>query len=91
MGAICGVNDRAYRQLRRFFQHRHQQSYPIYTSDQSFEQKSCRSGKPVSSCGDSIDRHTIETANPKGKWVGLCGEMAGDPLATQLLLGLGLD
>ena len=34
---------------------------------------------------------TIETARTKSKWVGLCGEMAGDPLATPLLLGLGLD
>ena len=34
---------------------------------------------------------TIKNAHSKGKWVGLCGEMAGDPLATKLLLGLGLD
>lgn len=34
---------------------------------------------------------TIRAAHAKGKWVGLCGEMAGDPLATPLLLGLGLD
>lgn len=33
----------------------------------------------------------IEAAHAKGKWVGLCGELAGDPLATPLLLGLGLD
>jgi len=37
-----------------------------------------------------IDR-TIRAAHAQGKWVGLCGEMAGDPLATPLLLGLGLD
>ncbi|MCE1254647.1 MAG: phosphoenolpyruvate--protein phosphotransferase [Anaerolineae bacterium] len=35
--------------------------------------------------------HTIRAAHAKGKWVGLCGEMAGDPLGTPLLLGLGLD
>ena len=34
---------------------------------------------------------TISKAHEKGKWVGLCGEMAGDPMATKLLLGLGLD
>lgn len=34
---------------------------------------------------------TIRSAHKKGKWVGLCGEMAGDSLATPLLLGLGLD
>jgi phosphoenolpyruvate-protein phosphotransferase len=34
---------------------------------------------------------TIRAAHKKGKWVGLCGEMAGDPLAAPLLLGFGLD
>ncbi|MEW5957156.1 MAG: phosphoenolpyruvate--protein phosphotransferase [Chloroflexota bacterium] len=33
----------------------------------------------------------IQAAHQHGKWVGLCGEMAGDPLAVPLLLGLGLD
>lgn len=29
-------------------------------------------------------------AEAGGKWAGMCGEMAGDPLATPLLVGLGL-
>jgi phosphotransferase system enzyme I (PtsI) len=33
----------------------------------------------------------IDAAHIEGKWVGMCGEMAGDPLAIPLLLGLGLD
>jgi len=33
----------------------------------------------------------IEAAHEHGKWVGLCGELAGDPLAAPALLGLGLD
>jgi len=37
-----------------------------------------------------IDR-TIQCAHEKGKWVGLCGEFAGEPLAVPILLGLGLD
>jgi phosphotransferase system enzyme I (PtsI) len=36
-------------------------------------------------------RRIIERGHKKGVWVGMCGEMAGDPLATILLLGLGLD
>lgn len=39
----------------------------------------------------TLIERTISAAHKEGKWVGLCGEMAGDPLATPLLLGLGLD
>jgi len=33
----------------------------------------------------------IDAGHKKNAWVGMCGEMAGDPLATVLLVGLGLD
>ncbi|MGF7045981.1 phosphotransferase system enzyme I (PtsI) [Paenibacillus sp. DS2015] len=33
----------------------------------------------------------IEAAHKEGRWVGMCGEMAGDTTAIPLLLGLGLD
>jgi len=35
-------------------------------------------------------RIVIEAANTEGKWVGMCGEMAGDLQAIPLLIGLGL-
>ena len=34
---------------------------------------------------------TIDNAHSEGKWVGLCGELAGEPIAAPILLGLGLD
>ncbi len=36
-------------------------------------------------------KHVIESAHKEGKWAGMCGEMAGEPMAAPLLLGLGLD
>jgi phosphotransferase system enzyme I (PtsI) len=36
-------------------------------------------------------REVIRAAHARGKWVGLCGELAGEPLAIPILLGLGLD
>lgn len=36
-------------------------------------------------------RRIIERGKQENVWVGMCGQMAGDPLATILLLGLGLD
>ncbi len=38
----------------------------------------------------AIDR-TVDAAHDEGAWVGMCGEMAGDPDLTELLVGLGLD
>ena len=35
--------------------------------------------------------HVIKSAHDMNKWVGMCGEMAGDPIAVPILLGLGLD
>jgi multiphosphoryl transfer protein len=36
-------------------------------------------------------KHVVDAAHARGKWVGVCGEMAGDPRLTRLLLGLGVD
>lgn len=35
--------------------------------------------------------HTVRMGHERGIWVGLCGEMAADPVMTPLLLGLGVD
>lgn len=36
-------------------------------------------------------RQAIEAAHDNGRWIGMCGELAGMPMAIPLLLGLGLD
>jgi multiphosphoryl transfer protein len=34
---------------------------------------------------------TVKAAHEAGKWVGVCGAMAGDPAGAAILLGLGVD
>lgn len=36
-------------------------------------------------------KNVIDSSHEEGKWTGMCGEMAGDPLAASILLGMGLD
>ncbi|KAA3659879.1 MAG: phosphoenolpyruvate--protein phosphotransferase [Calditrichaeota bacterium] len=36
-------------------------------------------------------KNIISAAHQKGTWVGMCGEMAGNPLATLILIGLSID
>ena len=33
----------------------------------------------------------VQAAHAEGKWVGVCGELGGDPLAAPVLIGLGVD
>ncbi len=35
-------------------------------------------------------RQVVKAAQPHGKWVGVCGELAGDPVAIPVLVGLGV-
>ena len=46
---------------------------------------------PFNSAVIKLIAMTIKGAHKNNRWVGLCGEMAGNPLATPLLIGLGLD
>jgi phosphotransferase system enzyme I (PtsI) len=57
-----------------------------------------RTNETVASLADPLHpavirliHQVIQAAHQQGKWVGLCGEMAGNPQAVPLLLGLGLD
>jgi phosphoenolpyruvate-protein phosphotransferase len=57
-----------------------------------------RTNEKVAHLGDALHpailrqiKMVIEAAHAKGIWVGLCGELAGDPQAIPILLGLGLD
>ena len=36
-------------------------------------------------------KHIVDTGHQHGLWVGMCGEMAGEPALSLLLLGLGID
>lgn len=47
--------------------------------------------QPFSPALFRIFKMVIDSAHAKGKWVGLCGELAGQKEALPALLGLGLD
>jgi len=36
-------------------------------------------------------KQIVDAGHQKGAWVGMCGEMASDPIAIMILVGLGLD
>ncbi|HEY5651989.1 MAG TPA: putative PEP-binding protein, partial [Acidimicrobiia bacterium] len=36
-------------------------------------------------------RMVVTAAHDAGRWVGVCGELAGDPVAAPILVGLGVD
>ena len=57
-----------------------------------------RTNEKVAHLGDACHpavlrqiRSVLQAAHSEGIWVGLCGELAGDPDAIPVLLGLGLD
>ncbi|MGD6729925.1 MAG: phosphoenolpyruvate--protein phosphotransferase [Pleomorphochaeta sp.] len=39
----------------------------------------------------TLIKNVIDASHAEGKWTGMCGELAGNEIATLLLLGLGLD
>jgi phosphocarrier protein FPr len=36
-------------------------------------------------------KEVVEASHQAGKWTGICGELGGDPEATPILVGLGVD
>lgn len=57
-----------------------------------------RTGGEVASLNDpfhpavlTLIHQVVKAAHEQRKWVGICGELAGDTLATPLLIGMGLD
>ena len=73
--------------------------FSIGTNDLSqYTLASDRTNPEVASLADAFDpsvlrlvRLVSQAAHAHGRWVGLCGELAGDPLATPVLLGLAVD
>ncbi|PRO64934.1 phosphoenolpyruvate--protein phosphotransferase [Alkalicoccus urumqiensis] len=47
--------------------------------------------QPYSPAILNLVKMVIDASHKEGKWTGMCGEMAGDPIAVPLLVGLGLD
>jgi phosphoenolpyruvate-protein phosphotransferase len=73
--------------------------FSIGTNDLSqYTMAADRTSSSVSALADAFQpavlrlvRDVVQAAHQRGKWVGMCGELAGEPLAIPLLVGLGLD
>lgn len=73
--------------------------FSIGTNDLTQYTFAAERGNPqVASLADSLHpavlqliANVIAAAHARDKWVGVCGEMAGDPEAIPLLVGLGVD
>jgi len=47
--------------------------------------------KPLHPAMLRLIKMTIDASHKKGKWTGMCGELAGDPEAIKILVKLGID
>jgi phosphocarrier protein FPr len=73
--------------------------FSIGTNDLSqYAMAADRTNTQVASLADALHpavlrliHHTVQAAHAAGIWVGVCGELTGDPLATPILLGMGVD
>jgi phosphoenolpyruvate-protein phosphotransferase/dihydroxyacetone kinase phosphotransfer subunit len=73
--------------------------FSIGTNDLTQYTLAAERGNPeLANLGDALHPailHLIEqvvaSAHAQGKWVGVCGEIAADPLAVPVLVGLGVD
>lgn len=73
--------------------------FSIGTNDLSqYVMAADRTNKAVSTLADSFSpailrlvKEIVRAAHEHGKWAGICGELAAEPLAIPVLVGLGLD
>jgi phosphoenolpyruvate-protein phosphotransferase/dihydroxyacetone kinase phosphotransfer subunit len=72
--------------------------FSIGTNDLSqYTMAADRGNEHVAALADALEPavlrligQVVDAAEAHGKWVGVCGELAGDPLATPVLVGLGV-
>ncbi|MFU2158670.1 phosphoenolpyruvate--protein phosphotransferase [Caldisericum sp. AR60] len=62
----------------------------IYASDRTNENLSYLY-RPLDSPILKLIKFTVDASHMKGKWTGVCGELAGDPEAIPILVNLGVD
>ena len=89
--AVGGLARRSAAPTRRFPVDRHQRSDAIHARDGPLPGRiSPRSPTACIRPCCASSRPTVQGADKHGKWVGVCGALAGDPVAVPLLVGLGV-
>jgi phosphoenolpyruvate-protein phosphotransferase/dihydroxyacetone kinase phosphotransfer subunit len=77
----------------------HVDFFSIGTNDLTQYTLAAERGNPVlASLADALHpavlrlvRQVVDAAHQHGRWAGVCGEIAGDPRAVPLLVGMGID
>ena len=72
--------------------HRHQRPDPVHPGHGPAAPRARQAGRRAASGGAAHDRpHGAAPPTSAGKWVGVCGGIAGDPKGVALLVGLGVS
>lgn len=77
---------------------KHVDFFSIGTNDLTQYTMAAERGNPqLSNLNDAMHpavlkliKEVVQAANDHGKWVGVCGELAGDPMAAMVLIGIGV-
>ena len=90
-GAGRGAPGGCVRRGGGFLLHRHQRPGPVRPGGRAREPARGRPERCAATRGIRLIGQVVRAAHARNKPVAVCGELAGEPLAVPLLVGLGID